>query len=79
MKMELNRYHVVLEAEPEVGGFSVYVPALPGCASQGETEREALENIKEAISVHLEGLLKDGMPIPKNHEVTTKEVEVARA
>ncbi|MBI2069866.1 MAG: type II toxin-antitoxin system HicB family antitoxin [Elusimicrobia bacterium] len=77
--MELNRYHVVLEADPEMGGFSVYVPALPGCASQGESETEALENIKEAIVVHLEGLKKDGIPIPRDREVTTKEVEVARA
>ncbi|MBI4063841.1 MAG: type II toxin-antitoxin system HicB family antitoxin [Elusimicrobia bacterium] len=77
--MELNKYHVVLESEPEMGGFSVYVPALPGCASQGETEKDALENIREAISVHLEGLKKDGIPIPEDREVTTKEVEVARA
>ncbi len=41
-------YDVVLEAS-EGGGFTVYVPTLRGCVSQGETEDEALENIRDAI------------------------------
>ncbi len=49
------KYRVVLEPQEE-GGFTVYVPALPGCVSQGETVEEATENIKEAISLYLEGL-----------------------
>jgi predicted RNase H-like HicB family nuclease len=44
---------VVLEASDE-GGFTVYVPSLPGCVSEGETEQEALQNIREAIEVYLE-------------------------
>ena len=44
---------VVLEPSDE-GGFAVYVPALPGCISEGETEEEALRNIKEAIELYLE-------------------------
>ena len=40
---------VILEASEE-GGYTVYVPSLPGCISEGETEEEALANIKEAIS-----------------------------
>ena len=44
---------VILEKEKE-GGFSVYVPSLPGCVSQGETKEEAIENIKEAIELYLE-------------------------
>ena len=35
-------------------GYSVWVPGLPGCASQGQTEHEALENIQEAIREYLE-------------------------
>ena len=41
-------YDVVLEPS-EDGGYTVYVPALRGCVSQGETENEALENIRDAI------------------------------
>ena len=44
---------VVLEPQEE-GGYTVYVPSLPGCISQGETHDEAIENIKEAIGLHLE-------------------------
>ena len=44
---------VVLETSEE-GGFTVYVPSLPGCISEGETEKEALANIKEAIELYLE-------------------------
>ena len=44
---------VVLEPQEE-GGYTVYVPSLPGCISQGETIEEALKNIKEAIELYLE-------------------------
>jgi len=44
---------VVLEPQEE-GGYTVYVPSLPGCISQGETYEETLENIKEAIELYLE-------------------------
>jgi predicted RNase H-like HicB family nuclease len=46
------KYTVVLEESDE--GFSVSVPGLPGCHSQGATEREALENIANAIHEYLE-------------------------
>jgi len=46
---------VILEPQPE-GEFVAYVPALPGCMSQGETKEEALRNIKEAIELYLEVL-----------------------
>jgi predicted RNase H-like HicB family nuclease len=44
---------VVLEAQEE-GGYTAYIPSLPGCISQGETKEEALKNIKEAIELYLE-------------------------
>ena len=47
------KIRVVLEASEE-GGFTVYVPSLPGCISEGETEEEALANIREAIELYLE-------------------------
>jgi antitoxin HicB len=61
----MNRgYAVVFEPEEE-GGFSASVPDLLGCASQGETYDEALANIREAITAHLEGLYLDGLPAPE--------------
>jgi len=44
---------IVLEPS-EDGGYTVIVPSLPGCISEGDTKEEALENIKEAISLYLE-------------------------
>ncbi len=46
----MRRYTVVLTPEPE-GGFSVRVPALPGCYSQGENITEALEHVQEAVNL----------------------------
>ena len=45
------KYNVVLEQSDE--GFSVSVPGLPGCWSQGETEEDALANIRDAIQEYL--------------------------
>ncbi len=47
------RFKVVLEPSDE-GGFTVYVPSLPGCISEGETVEECLKNIQEAIELFLE-------------------------
>lgn len=49
---------VVLEPD-EDGGYTVIVPALPGCVSQGDTEEEALANIREAICAYIEALEMD--------------------
>ena len=46
------KYKVNLKKTEE--GYSVWVPGLPGCWSQGNTEEEALENIKDAIQAYLE-------------------------
>jgi len=52
------RFRVVLEPSEE-GGFTVYVPSLPGCIREGETEEEALRNIQEAIELYLEPVEDD--------------------
>ena len=44
---------IILESQEE-GGFTVYVPSLPGCMSEGDTKKEAIANIKEAIALYLE-------------------------
>ena len=65
------KYRVVLEPQEE-GGYTIYVPALPGCVSQGESSEEAMSNVKEAIEVYLESLKERGIPLPQ-----IKESEVA--
>jgi len=52
------KFKLILEPSDE-GGFTVYVPSLPGCISEGDNEEEALENIKEAIELYLEPIEDD--------------------
>ena len=55
------RFKVVLEPSDE-GGYTVYVPSLPGCISEGDTVEEALKNIQEAIELYLEPVEDDLIP-----------------
>ena len=54
-------YNIILQVtlHQEDGGFWVECPSLPSCFSQGETEEEALVNIKEAIELYIEVLMED--------------------
>jgi len=50
------KFPIIIEKDKEVGGYVVYCPTLKGCVSQGETEDEAIENIKDAIQTYLASL-----------------------
>jgi len=54
---------VILEPSDE-GGFTAYVPSLPGCISEGDTREEAQANIKEAIELYLEPVEDDLACVP---------------
>jgi len=56
-------YRILLNKEPE-GGFTVTVPALPGCITFGKNIEEAIEHAKEAISLYIESLVAHGEAIP---------------
>ena len=72
----LRKFRVILEPN-ESGGYTVAVPLLPGCISEGDTKAEALVNIKEAIELYIESLQADGEPIPTEEAVEEAMVEVA--
>ncbi|MEK6984875.1 MAG: type II toxin-antitoxin system HicB family antitoxin [Candidatus Thermoplasmatota archaeon] len=57
----------VLLRPGEEGWWVVHCPSLPGCISQGRTQAEALENIKEAIQAYTESLELDGETVPEDH------------
>jgi len=57
-------YSIVVDSDPD-GGFTVTVPALPGCVTQGETVDECLVNAREAIELYLEDLTASGEEIPE--------------
>ena len=62
-RREPMKYKVVLKRSEE--GFSASVPGLPGCWSQGTTEREALANVQDAISTWIEAARDLGHALPK--------------
>ena len=59
------RYPIAIETGDVKHAYGVVVPDLPGCFSAGDTLDEALTNAREAILLHLEGLLDDGHSFPK--------------
>ena len=62
--MKKYTYQIHLEPEPE-GGFTVTVPALPGCVTWGEDYDHAIAMAQEAIEGYLEVLMEEGKPIPE--------------
>ena len=65
-------FNVTIDRD-EDGVFVVECPAIPGCVSQGKTKEEALENIKDAITLCLQVRSEKGMPLT----IETRQVEVA--
>lgn len=68
-------YRAMFERE-EDGGYSVWVPALPGCMSQGDTLDDATANIREAIQCYLQSSLKHGETLPDDSAMVEWQVEV---
>jgi len=67
-----REYTVVIEPDEEGQGFTISVPALPGCITEGETLDEALEMARDAIRLYVSVLEERGEPIPD--DVTTRKV-----
>lgn len=77
LKQKILEYTVIFEPAEE-GGYVVSVPALPGCATQGDTFEEATQNIKDAIKGYLEVLSEEGETMPQEaREVVITKVTIA--
>jgi predicted RNase H-like HicB family nuclease len=57
------RYRI--EIERAAGNYAAYSPDVPGCVATGATEAECRRNMAEALAFHIEGLLTDGLPMPR--------------
>ena len=68
--MSEHRYTILLHPDEEQGGYTVTVPALPECITEGDTIEEAIAMAKEAIQLYIESLIDDGEPVPEEHEHT---------
>ena len=64
------KLQVILEPSDE-GGYTAYVPALPGCISEGDTLEQAMTNIREAIELYLEPVEDDWV---KDKDVEVREI-----
>jgi len=60
----MHRFLIIIEKAK--GNFSAYSPDLPGCIATGKTREDVEKNMYEAIELHLQGFVEDGMPIPKS-------------
>ena len=75
---KIYNYTAVFEADKKSGGFTVTVPALPGCISEGDTFEEAAKNINEAASLYLEFLAgKHTKALPESTEFIVAPITVA--
>ena len=73
----LRKFKVIIEHNEDEGGYTVTVPALPGCITEGDTVEEALENAREAITGFLEALRNQGKQLPeRDPQLLFGEVEV---
>jgi predicted RNase H-like HicB family nuclease len=79
VKKERPMQYTVIVQNAGEGGYWVEVPSLPGCFSQGETIDEAMNNVREAIELHIQGLKDDGQEVPKEAGLVIGRVEVKAA
>ena len=57
-------YRFLVVIEKANGNYSAYSPDLPGCVATGETREHTERNMHEAVQMHVEGLIEDGLSIP---------------
>ena len=69
-----RRYTVILEKEDD-GCYHVFCPVLPGCHTQSETIEEGIANVREAISLYIQSLVEDGLPVPEE-DILIKPIEI---
>ncbi|HXA28596.1 MAG TPA: type II toxin-antitoxin system HicB family antitoxin [Candidatus Angelobacter sp.] len=64
----MRTYSIVLDPDPEESGYTVTVPALPGCTAEGDSVEDCIVNAREAIEEHIEALVKQGREVPEELE-----------
>ena len=73
--MKNYRFSVVIEKDRD--GYFAFCPELQGCYTQGDTYEEALENVENAISLHVKDILEAGEELPEVEFVSLISLEVA--
>ena len=73
----MTEYTIIIHPAEE-GGYWVEVLTLPGCFSQGESIEEAMKNVKEAIELHIEGLMEEHESIPIENDLIIGRIQVTQ-
>lgn len=68
IKKQVLRYTAVFEPDAAVGGYTAYIPALPGCISEGDTFEAALRNITEAAELYIEVMHQQKEEVPRESD-----------
>lgn len=63
----MRQFLIIIEKADS--NYSAYSPDLTGCVATGTTYEEVEKNIREAIEMHIQGLIKDGLPVPESESV----------
>lgn len=77
-RMKKQTFQLVFEADPK-GGYTVTVPALPGCVTYGSTMKKAREMARDAIELYLEDMKANGERVPKTDDTLLGTIEVEMA
>jgi predicted RNase H-like HicB family nuclease len=68
VRKAMRKYTIILDPDPEDGGYAVTVPALPGCITQGESVKQCIERAGEAIAGYIKSLEAAGETVPMETE-----------
>ncbi len=73
----MQTFKVSIVVEKDKNGYYAYCPELQGCYSQGDTYEEVVENIRDAIKLHIEDRIDKGEEIPQSEITSIANIEVA--
>ena len=73
----MKTFKISIVVEKNKDGYYAYCPELQGCYSQGDTYEEAVENIRDAIKLHIEDRLAEGEEIPQSEMTSLTNIEVS--
>lgn len=76
--MRMQAFQLVFESDP-AGGYTVTVPALPGCVTYGKTMEKAREMARDAIELYVEDMLASGEKIPHTGDALLGTIEIGVA
>ena len=74
---DMKNYLLDVVVEKDAGGYFAYCPSLQGCYTQGATYEEAIENIRDAIKLHIEDRLAAKETLPSNQAISVTSLAIA--